>query len=164
MYMQIFYFFRVILNSCQVVALNYQTSDLPMQLNRGRFRDNGNCGYLLRPPFFQPVAEAKYEADRALLNMTSNDISLSGGGGKKGLKKSWLRKKHMNKDDKHDQENDNLRPDNKGFGIEEGESTVDAELEAGVIAKATVEAERHFTPAQLVELKTAFEFIVNNKK
>jgi hypothetical protein len=42
---------------CQLVALNYQTSDLPMQLNRGRFRDNGNCGYLLRPPFLQPVSE-----------------------------------------------------------------------------------------------------------
>ena len=41
----------------QLVALNYQTSDVPMQLNRGRFRDNGNCGYLLRPPFHQPAAE-----------------------------------------------------------------------------------------------------------
>ena len=38
----------------QVVALNYQTSDLEMQINRGRFRDNGGCGYLLRPPFHQP--------------------------------------------------------------------------------------------------------------
>jgi hypothetical protein len=44
-------------HGCQIVALNYQTSDLPMQLNRGRFRDNGKCGYLLRPPFFQPEAE-----------------------------------------------------------------------------------------------------------
>ena len=41
---------------CQVVALNYQTPDLPMQLNRGRFRDNGNCGYVLRPPFLNPPA------------------------------------------------------------------------------------------------------------
>ncbi len=41
---------------CQVVALNYQTPDLPMQLNRGRFRDNGNCGFVLRPPFLNPPA------------------------------------------------------------------------------------------------------------
>ena len=43
---------------CQVVALNYQTPDLPMQLNRGRFRDNGNCGYVLRPPFLNPAPPA----------------------------------------------------------------------------------------------------------
>jgi phosphatidylinositol phospholipase C gamma-1 len=35
----------------QMVALNYQTSDKPMQLNQGKFRDNGNCGYLLKPEF-----------------------------------------------------------------------------------------------------------------
>lgn len=33
----------------QLVALNYQTGDKAMQLNQGRFLDNGNCGYLLRP-------------------------------------------------------------------------------------------------------------------
>jgi hypothetical protein len=49
---------------CQVVALNYQTSDWPMHLNRGRFRDNGNCGYLLRPPFYQPRGEAKAATQR----------------------------------------------------------------------------------------------------
>jgi hypothetical protein len=54
---------------CQVVALNYQTSDIPMQLNRGRFRDNGHCGYLLRPPFFQPEAEEK--AKRQLLSASA---------------------------------------------------------------------------------------------
>jgi phosphatidylinositol phospholipase C delta len=31
------------------VALNYQTSDVPMHCNRGRFRENGNCGYVLKP-------------------------------------------------------------------------------------------------------------------
>lgn len=35
----------------QMVALNYQTGDKPMQLNQAKFRDNGNCGYLLRPDF-----------------------------------------------------------------------------------------------------------------
>ncbi|XP_044272158.1 1-phosphatidylinositol 4,5-bisphosphate phosphodiesterase gamma-1 isoform X2 [Tribolium madens] len=35
----------------QMVALNYQTGDKPMQLNQAKFRDNGNCGYLLKPDF-----------------------------------------------------------------------------------------------------------------
>lgn len=33
----------------QMVALNYQTGDKPMQLNQAKFRENGNCGYLLKP-------------------------------------------------------------------------------------------------------------------
>eukprot|EP00002_Diphylleia_rotans_P018076 TRINITY_DN3501_c0_g1_i2.p1 TRINITY_DN3501_c0_g1~~TRINITY_DN3501_c0_g1_i2.p1 ORF type:complete len:494 (-),score=84.55 TRINITY_DN3501_c0_g1_i2:164-1645(-) len=36
---------------CQVVALNYQTPDVPMMLNLGKFSDNGNCGYLLKPSY-----------------------------------------------------------------------------------------------------------------
>lgn len=35
----------------QMVALNYQTGDRYMQLNQAKFRDNGNCGYLLKPDF-----------------------------------------------------------------------------------------------------------------
>lgn len=34
-----------------MVALNYQTGDKPMQLNQAKFRDNGACGYLLKPEF-----------------------------------------------------------------------------------------------------------------
>ncbi|KAM6926499.1 1-phosphatidylinositol 4,5-bisphosphate phosphodiesterase zeta-1-like [Lycodopsis pacificus] len=33
----------------QLVALNFQTRDLPMDLNNGRFQDNGGCGYVLKP-------------------------------------------------------------------------------------------------------------------
>ena len=36
----------------QMVALNYQTTDSPMQLNIGKFALNGNCGYLLKPKCF----------------------------------------------------------------------------------------------------------------
>ncbi|XP_035899803.1 1-phosphatidylinositol 4,5-bisphosphate phosphodiesterase [Anopheles stephensi] len=50
---------------CQMVSLNFQTSDLPMQLNQGKFEYNGNCGYLLKPDFmrradrsFDPFADA----------------------------------------------------------------------------------------------------------
>lgn len=48
-----------------MVALNFQTSDLPMQLNQGKFEYNGGCGYLLKPDFmrrpdktFDPFAES----------------------------------------------------------------------------------------------------------
>eukprot|EP01106_Pelomyxa_sp_JSP_P008296 TRINITY_DN23504_c0_g1_i1.p1 TRINITY_DN23504_c0_g1~~TRINITY_DN23504_c0_g1_i1.p1 ORF type:complete len:263 (+),score=46.46 TRINITY_DN23504_c0_g1_i1:349-1137(+) len=33
----------------QFVALNYQTFSDPMLLNDAKFRENGNCGYLLKP-------------------------------------------------------------------------------------------------------------------
>lgn len=35
----------------QMVALNYQTADRAMQLNEGKFMQNGRCGYILRPEF-----------------------------------------------------------------------------------------------------------------
>lgn len=34
---------------CQVVALNYQTNSKEMRMYRGLFRQNGNCGYVLKP-------------------------------------------------------------------------------------------------------------------
>ena len=34
---------------CQLVALNYQTPDLFMQLNQGKFFSNGKSGYILKP-------------------------------------------------------------------------------------------------------------------
>ncbi|XP_014675424.1 PREDICTED: 1-phosphatidylinositol 4,5-bisphosphate phosphodiesterase delta-3-A-like [Priapulus caudatus] len=36
---------------CQIVALNYQTSGEPMQLNKGKFLDNGGCGYVRKPQY-----------------------------------------------------------------------------------------------------------------
>lgn len=53
---------------CQMVSLNFQTSDLPMQLNQGKFEYNGSCGYLLKPDFmrrldkdFDPFADASVD-------------------------------------------------------------------------------------------------------
>ncbi|KAL8601332.1 hypothetical protein ACOMHN_054625 [Nucella lapillus] len=50
---------------CQLVALNFQTLDLPMQLNLGIFEYNGRTGYVLKPDFmrrhdrhFDPFAES----------------------------------------------------------------------------------------------------------
>lgn len=34
-----------------MIALNYQTPDKPMQLNQAKFRDNGGCGFVLKPEF-----------------------------------------------------------------------------------------------------------------
>ncbi|XP_074050450.1 1-phosphatidylinositol 4,5-bisphosphate phosphodiesterase zeta-1 isoform X2 [Macrotis lagotis] len=34
---------------CQMVALNFQTPGLPMDLHNGKFLDNGGCGYILKP-------------------------------------------------------------------------------------------------------------------
>ncbi|KXJ09697.1 Inactive phospholipase C-like protein 1 [Exaiptasia diaphana] len=34
---------------CQMVALNYQTPGIMMHLNTGKFLENGECGYVLKP-------------------------------------------------------------------------------------------------------------------
>ncbi|XP_067931540.1 1-phosphatidylinositol 4,5-bisphosphate phosphodiesterase delta-1-like [Watersipora subatra] len=38
---------------CQLVSLNFQTSDRAMQIYRGKFKDNGSCGYILKPEFMR---------------------------------------------------------------------------------------------------------------
>uniref|UniRef100_A0AC35TWL2 Phosphoinositide phospholipase C n=1 Tax=Rhabditophanes sp. KR3021 TaxID=114890 RepID=A0AC35TWL2_9BILA len=50
---------------CHMVSLNFQTPDVPMQLNQGKFEYNGNCGFLLKPDFmrrldksFDPFSES----------------------------------------------------------------------------------------------------------
>ncbi|KAI6189843.1 Phosphoinositide phospholipase C [Aphelenchoides bicaudatus] len=50
---------------CQLVSLNFQTPDVCMQLNQGKFDYNGSCGYLLKPEFmrrldksFDPFSES----------------------------------------------------------------------------------------------------------
>ena len=41
------------LSGCQLVALNYQTSGKYLWMNEGKFRDNGGCGYVLKPPMLR---------------------------------------------------------------------------------------------------------------
>ncbi|XP_073479690.1 1-phosphatidylinositol 4,5-bisphosphate phosphodiesterase zeta-1 [Aquarana catesbeiana] len=38
---------------CQMVALNIQSPGVPMDLQDGRFQDNGGCGYVLKPDFLR---------------------------------------------------------------------------------------------------------------
>lgn len=42
----------------QLVAFNFQTNDLPMQLNLALFRLNGGCGYVLKPGWMRRIDEA----------------------------------------------------------------------------------------------------------
>ncbi|CAN8212786.1 unnamed protein product [Coccothraustes coccothraustes] len=38
---------------CQMVALNFQTPGTHMELQNGKFLDNGGCGYVLKPAFLR---------------------------------------------------------------------------------------------------------------
>ncbi|NXC66527.1 PLCZ1 phosphodiesterase, partial [Anhinga anhinga] len=38
---------------CQMVALNFQTPGVQMELQNGKFLDNGGCGYILKPEFLR---------------------------------------------------------------------------------------------------------------
>ena len=40
-------------SGCQIIALNYQSRSKPTQAYRAKFRENGNCGYLLKPDFMR---------------------------------------------------------------------------------------------------------------
>lgn len=52
---------------CQLVALNYQTEGRMMQIYKGKFKSNGNCGYVLKPDIMCE-AEPKFDP------MTRTDI------------------------------------------------------------------------------------------
>ncbi|XP_062245216.1 1-phosphatidylinositol 4,5-bisphosphate phosphodiesterase zeta-1-like [Platichthys flesus] len=62
----------------QLVALNFQSMGLPMDLNNGRFQDNGGCGYTLKPAVlmssetsFDPGCSRCLKATRLLLKVIS---------------------------------------------------------------------------------------------
>ncbi|XP_077358777.1 1-phosphatidylinositol 4,5-bisphosphate phosphodiesterase epsilon-1 isoform X2 [Festucalex cinctus] len=61
------------LHGIQLVALNYQTDDLPMHLNTALFEANGGCGYVLKPavlwdrscPLYQQFCPMERDAERS---------------------------------------------------------------------------------------------------
>jgi len=55
---------------CQLVALNFQTADKPVWTNIGKFRENGNCGYVLKPMY---MLDARYRP--ASCNLTLRIMS-----------------------------------------------------------------------------------------
>ncbi|XP_066521080.1 1-phosphatidylinositol 4,5-bisphosphate phosphodiesterase epsilon-1 isoform X2 [Hoplias malabaricus] len=69
------------LHGIQLVALNYQTDDLPMQLNSAMFEANGHCGYVLKPPVLWerscPLYQQFSPLDRDLEHMTPTIYTLT---------------------------------------------------------------------------------------
>ncbi|KAK0410349.1 hypothetical protein QR680_005080 [Steinernema hermaphroditum] len=52
---------------CQMVALNFQTRDLAMQLNQTLFEENGRCGYVLKPKCLRdPTVRVEHHSTRIL--------------------------------------------------------------------------------------------------
>ncbi|XP_041121264.1 1-phosphatidylinositol 4,5-bisphosphate phosphodiesterase beta-2 [Polyodon spathula] len=62
---------------CQMVALNYQTMDFPMQLNMAMFEYNGRTGWLLKHDFLRRADKTfdPYSADRIDV-IVSNTVSV----------------------------------------------------------------------------------------
>jgi hypothetical protein len=58
---------------CQMVALNFQTQDPFLRLNDGRFRENGNCGYVLKPSSLMTSSLGMSSADDSSNNFAASD-------------------------------------------------------------------------------------------
>ncbi|CAL8281840.1 unnamed protein product [Merluccius merluccius] len=69
------------LHGIQLVALNYQTDDLPMQLNAALFEANGGCGYVLKPAVLWdrccPLYQQLCPLERDVENMTPITYNLT---------------------------------------------------------------------------------------
>ncbi|XP_066549709.1 1-phosphatidylinositol 4,5-bisphosphate phosphodiesterase epsilon-1 isoform X3 [Amia ocellicauda] len=69
------------LHGIQLVALNYQTDDLPMHLNAAMFEANGGCGYVLKPPVLWdrncPMYQNFYPLERDVESMAPTMYSLT---------------------------------------------------------------------------------------
>jgi phosphatidylinositol phospholipase C delta len=60
---------------CQLVALNFQTPDAPLRINDGFFRQNGNCGYVLKS---RDLLDKHFHGEREDLQETLTIRVLSG--------------------------------------------------------------------------------------
>ena len=61
----------------QLVALNYQTKDTAMHHNMGMFRNNGKCGYVLKPNYLLPSGMNDMNAKSSAILLTVTVISAS---------------------------------------------------------------------------------------
>ena len=61
----------------QLVALNYQTKDTAMHHNMGMFRNNGKCGYVLKPNYLLPSGMNDVNAKSSAILLTVTVISAS---------------------------------------------------------------------------------------
>ncbi|CAF1067428.1 unnamed protein product [Rotaria sordida] len=58
----------------QMVALNYQTDDDMMALYYGKFRDNGCCGYILKPDYLIKAHKTKFNPWNSSINFDQPQI------------------------------------------------------------------------------------------
>ena len=64
---------------CAMVAMNIQTFDSPMQINQGKFRMNGGCGYVLKPAHLRGVGSRRAAREGATPHkLTKIQIKLIG--------------------------------------------------------------------------------------
>ena len=56
---------------CQIVAFNYQTLDRTLQLNHGKFADNGGIGYVLKPEWMRKPGGARAPAKKMTITVIS---------------------------------------------------------------------------------------------
>uniref|UniRef100_A0A668AS46 Phosphoinositide phospholipase C n=1 Tax=Myripristis murdjan TaxID=586833 RepID=A0A668AS46_9TELE len=68
---------------CQIVAMNYQTAGLMMDLNTAWFRQNGNCGYVLRPAIMRQEV-SYFSADTRDTVISGQNLPRPRGSGAKG--------------------------------------------------------------------------------
>uniref|UniRef100_A0A8C7Y1W2 Phosphoinositide phospholipase C n=1 Tax=Oryzias sinensis TaxID=183150 RepID=A0A8C7Y1W2_9TELE len=60
---------------CQIVALNFQTAGLEMDLNDGLFKQNGGCGYILKPDFMRDaIFHTKIQSKSQLLSNNGQQL------------------------------------------------------------------------------------------
>ena len=77
---------------CQLVALNYQTPGLPMQLNDSKFRENGGCGYVLKPAYMLSATNPSDDPIRMKLHIISaKNLPRAPGGARDKV----MKKKHI---------------------------------------------------------------------
>ena len=60
---------------CQLVSLNFQTHDAALRLNDGRFRENGGCGYVLKPTELLSIQEKTKEDPPKPMQMSIRILS-----------------------------------------------------------------------------------------
>jgi len=60
---------------CHIVALNYQNARRPIFLNESKFRQNGGCGYILKPKFL--CGDTDYDPDAVMDYRTSTQLKLT---------------------------------------------------------------------------------------
>uniref|UniRef100_A0A3Q0QXS7 Phosphoinositide phospholipase C n=1 Tax=Amphilophus citrinellus TaxID=61819 RepID=A0A3Q0QXS7_AMPCI len=68
---------------CQIVSMNFQTAGLMMDLNTAWFRQNGNCGYVLRPAIMRQEV-SYFSADTRDTVISGQNLPKPKGSGAKG--------------------------------------------------------------------------------